>query len=378
MTDQIQRVEITGHRIDDTVKLVINSKAWAGWTDVRVTRGLERMPSDFELHVTELSPADGQRLIINAGDACEVRIGSDTVITGYVDRVAPSITAHQHTVTIAGRGKCADLVDCSAEAPSGQFKNSTILEIAQTLCKPYGIQVFASGDPGKHLPQFNIDLTESAWSVIERMARFLRLVAYERTDGNLQISQVTSSSFATAPSGFKEGVNVEQAAALFANDQRYSEYQVVRTGIEILRDSANYENVITTVRDGGVSRHRRHVVVAEASGDGIDDITGQGRAEWEAARRIGRSAMLRLTTDSWRAADGTLYQPGQLARFQLPSLYLADVQWAISEVTYRAGPDGTHCDITAMPLVAFLQQPTLAPFNVLPRDFYSIPLSGAQ
>jgi prophage tail gpP-like protein len=366
-TEQVQRIEITGHRIDDTVRLVINSKAWAGWTDVRITRGLERMPGDFELHATQTSPAENH---ISPFDACEVRIGKDTVITGYVDRVAPSMTSRQHTVAFAGRGKCQDLVDCSAEAPSGQFKNSTILEIAQTLCKPYGIQAFMSGDPGKVLPFFNVDLTDSGWNVIERLARYLQLVAYERADGNLQLVQVQQSSFPVAASGFAEKVNVEQAEALFAGDRRFGEYQVVRNGIEILR-SAGFQNTITTVQDGGVPRHRRRVMVAENSGPGIDDITGQARAEWECYRRIGRAALLRLTTDSWRAVDGKLYEPGQLARFQLPTLYLDDVQWLISEVTYRYGADGMHCDITAQPLLAFTQQPTLQPFNQIPRAFYS-------
>lgn len=374
-TEQVQRIEITGHRIDDTVRLVINSKAWAGWTDVRITRGLERMPGDFELHVTQTSPAENH---ISPFDACEVRIGKDTVITGYVDRVAPMMTHTQHTVAIAGRGKCCDLVDCSGEAPSGQFKNSTILDIAQTLCAPYGIKAFMNGSPGKVLPQFNIDLTESGFTVIERLARFLGLLAYERSDGNLQLVQVDAGSFPSTASGFKEKFNVEQAEALFSGDQRFAEYQVVRLGIEGLRDAGVFQNRISTEVDAGVPRHRRRVVVAENSGPAIDDVTGTQRAAWELKRRAGRSALLRLTTDSWRAVDGKLYEPGQMARFELPSMYLADVQWVISEVTYRYGSDGTHCDITAMPLDAFLQQPTLQPFNVLPRAFYSPQLPQAK
>jgi hypothetical protein len=63
------------------------------------------------------------------------------VITGYVDRVIGTLDARQHSVTVTGRSKCQDLVDCSAEWPGGQIVGSSVLEIARKLAEPYGISV---------------------------------------------------------------------------------------------------------------------------------------------------------------------------------------------------------------------------------------------
>lgn len=54
-----------------------------GWTSVRITRGIERCPSDFEVGLTELYPGEANDLVVQAGDTCIVKIGNDTVITGH-------------------------------------------------------------------------------------------------------------------------------------------------------------------------------------------------------------------------------------------------------------------------------------------------------
>ena len=115
MTDEAQTVTIVGRRRDpDEVSIVLSDRRWAGWVSVRITRGLERMPSDFEIGLTEVFPGETEMLVAHVGEVCEVYIGRDLVLTGYVDRVTPSISPGQHDVTISGRGKCQDLVDCSA------------------------------------------------------------------------------------------------------------------------------------------------------------------------------------------------------------------------------------------------------------------------
>jgi hypothetical protein len=48
------------------------------------------------------------------------------------------MSARQHTITISGRSKCADLVDYAAEWNGGQIKGFSAFEIATTLAMPYG------------------------------------------------------------------------------------------------------------------------------------------------------------------------------------------------------------------------------------------------
>jgi prophage tail gpP-like protein len=262
------------------------------------------------------------------------------VITGYVDRVVPTITAKGHSVVLVGRGKCCDLVDCSAEWPSGQFIQGTVLEIAQALAKPFGIKV--SGDVGNTtVPRFNLNYSETPFEIIERLCRISQLLAYETPDGNLVLARTNTQR---SGSGFDETFNVQEATASWGADQRFSVYRAVRFNFDFLPDlhatTKSDAFQLGEYTDAGVQRYRPRYIVAEvASGMGIDNA-------------------------SWRDSNAQLYAPNTLALLNIPSLKLDNKSWTISEVTYRMDANGTACDVTLMPPDAFLVQPTLPAFPI--------------
>jgi prophage tail gpP-like protein len=190
--------------------------------------------------------------------------------------------------------------------------------------------------------------------VIERVCRFAALLVYEDGDGHLVLSGIGTEK---ASSGFKEGVNVISAALELSADQQFSEYWVVRTAMDVIQDLGDGGNLVAKVTNSGVNRHRRRVIVAE-SGDAGAEVAQQ-RAAWERNRRYGRSAVLRLTTDSWRDSTGKLYRPNTLVDFDLRTLKYQRTGWLISEVTYRRDDRGTACDLVIMHPDAFLPQPVL-------------------
>ncbi len=60
---------------NDEVSLLINGKRIMGWDSIRITRGIERFPSDFELSLMDYYPATDEKQLVKAGDPCEVMIG---------------------------------------------------------------------------------------------------------------------------------------------------------------------------------------------------------------------------------------------------------------------------------------------------------------
>jgi prophage tail gpP-like protein len=76
----------------DTVRLTVGNKIIEGWDSVRVTRSIERFPSDFSLGLMDYYPGTNDKQLVQEGQSCEVRIGNDLVLTGYVDSWEPSIT----------------------------------------------------------------------------------------------------------------------------------------------------------------------------------------------------------------------------------------------------------------------------------------------
>lgn len=343
----------------DELTLQAGGREISGWEEVRVTRSIERCPSDFEIVMTELYPGEPDIVTVQPGDECSVRLGDDVVLTGYVDRVAYSLAAGHHVTTVIGRSKCADLVDCAAEWPGGQIMASDALGIAQKLAEPYGITVTAPGSKGVRVQQFNLMLGESAWEIIERVCRFGALLAYDQPDGNLLL---TEAAQVTAGSGFVEGDNVQACTMTTSMDQRYSIYTCVMQSMDRTKDLGEGGNLLAFAGDQGVPRHRPRVIISEAPSGGQD--FAQKRVTWEANRRIGRAAQLNVVADSWRDRAGKLWTPNTLVPLALPSMKCgSEAQkelWLITEVSYRRdGQNGTVAALTIMRPEAFLPMPII-------------------
>lgn len=359
-------------KVED-VALVVGGRALSPWQEVRITRGVERMPADFDLTTTEASD-DPAVLDVQPGAECRLEILGDLVLTGFVDRYAPSFDQGAHDVRITGRSRSADLVDSSAifedeagkELPT-QLSAVSALELATRLARPHKVAVTALFGEGPRIPQFSANLTETPAELIERVARFAQRLVYDQPDGSIVLAPVGTRSHA---SGFQQGINVERASVVYAMDQRFGEYDVLLLPVNNLGDATLAAqgnagwNLRHRVKDEGVpsTRRRRRVIMVEQMWGG--EALAKARAEWEAARRFGRSQVVNLTTDSWRDRAGVLWEPNQLVRLDLPALKLVGQDWIISEVTYRRGMDGTHADLVLMPPAALTPQPTiLVPFN---------------
>jgi prophage tail gpP-like protein len=359
---------------DDMVWLSVRGQKFGGWTAIRVTRGIELMPGHFQVALTERYPDQPKKMDIEPGDAVIVQIGADIVLTGWIDRVMAAIDTRGHHITVIGRGRCADLVDCSAFADNRQFLNRSVLDIATAVCAPFQI-VVSQRDPGvpvlkrsnltadgQIIPQLNVNLTTTPWQIVEEMARFASLLAYENPFGNLILAQVGT---AEAASGFSQGVNVQSAASMLSLDQRYSEIWALALAVDTSLQltpglpttaGTSEANKIAIEYDKEVPRRRPLVIISE-QGWGAWEIT-QRRAKWEIARRYGRSQAVTITADSWRDAAGDLWAPNTLAPVDLPALHLGGRKWLISEVSFVVDDyRGKVAEVTLMPKEAFTPQP---------------------
>lgn len=332
--------------------VIANAVRISGWKSVMVRRGIEHMPSSFDIELTELFPGDAARVTVQRGDSCQVLLGKDLVITGYIDRVIPAIDKASHSIRITGRSMSQDLVDCSAEWDGSQISGANALGVAQQLAQPYGISVSSLADPGPPIPKFNFSVGDTCYELIERICRFTGLLVYDLPDGSVVLAQVGK---ARAGSGFTEGENIQSGRTTFAGDQVYSEYDACLLSVNYYFDAGLRNAPVAKSIDPNVKRRRVKKWVCE-SGQAALDLR-QKRADWECARRGGRSLQVWVRTDSWRDAAGTLWTPNTIAKVIAPSLKVS-TDLCISEVTFRRNSiDGTTAELVLMPPAAFLPEP---------------------
>jgi prophage tail gpP-like protein len=344
--------------MDDDLYLSVGNQTVTGWTDIRVTRGIERCPTDWDISLTESYPGAIDEVVVQPGDECQIQLGTDLVATGYVDDFLPSFDPSQHSIRVTGRGKCQDLVDCSAVWPNGQISGTSALDVASKLAAHYGIAVNCDVTDLIPIPQFNVFIGETCFEIIERISRYSALLVYDQPDGNLRLARggTIAGGTAQAAGGLAEGVNVQSGAVAYSASQRFSKYTAFTQSVLTFGDAGVGANVIAIAEDVGVKRVRERYIVAEAVQGFLDLATR--RANWEMNRRIGRSAVVTVVTDSWRDAAGVLWTPNTLVSVSLPHLKLQNEVWLIGEVTYRRSLEsGTTAALTIMRPEAYQPEP---------------------
>ena len=340
----------------DEVRLVVNGVSKTGWQRVLIVRGIELMPSTFSVQVTDRYAGDSQQVDMKAGDTCQVYIGSDLILTGRIDRIRRKIGRQGNIIQIVGRSNCRELVDCSvdpAQVPGLQISQDTVLAITKKLAGINGIKVQALNGVGDTvIPQFNLNLGERAFPIIDGMARWAQLLAYDEVDGSLNLAPVAVGTMA---SGFAESVNVEEADSEEGMDQRYSIYELYVSSTYSLTDVVPSVPPLVQVKDETVTQDRKLVLICEQHQ--LDPKITQQRGEWERARRYGRSNVVRCTVDNWRDKANALWHINCLADMAFPHLKVTGVQWIIAQVAFRRDETGTHADLVLMPKEAFMPEP---------------------
>jgi prophage tail gpP-like protein len=237
-----------------------------------------------------------------------------------------------------------------------QVGGASLLTLAQAMAAPYDIVVTGSDGTSVQIPQFNVTLGETPMEIIELVARYSTMLAYEDENGTLILAAVGATTMA---SGFQEGVNVQTAEATFSMDGRYSDYLPAIMSVDSLHDLGSGNTPFPVVKDNGVPRFRQLVVVSEQFQYG--QSIAQARAQWEMSRRYGRSQVVRLVVDSWRDSSGELWRPNAVVPLlDIPSVYVNGNGWIIANVTFIRDPDrGTVAEMEIMPKEAFTPEPSI-------------------
>ncbi len=350
----------------DLLTLHVNGDTFDGWKEVSLHRGFDALAGSFELGLTERYPDHPDKWVIEAGQACDVTIGGERVLTGYIDDASYAFDANSHTVTMTGREKTADLVDCSVIHGSGSFKNRTVEQIAAEIARPFGINVISvdgagnrtvstklgAGHAGKEpLRRLSLQQGETAWEVIDRIARQRSVMAITNADGDLELRKpaMTRAGYALV-----QGVNVR--AATFKNNvrDRYSDYLLKghphgQDGDFLLgtSDTRAYTPK-ATAQDPGVPRYRPLMIINEETSTGASLAA---RAKWEATIRAGKARSVQVTVSGWRTDAGELYQIDRLVPVHIPRLGV-DEELLVAGVQYRKAAD-TTCVLTLVPKEAY-------------------------
>lgn len=311
------------------VTLTVNGTTYSGWKTISITLSMESLSGVFELGISEKWPGQNVPWGIQYGDECVLKIGNDILITGYVDQVQIEYDKENHGITVSGRDKAGDLVDSSALNKPGTWINRNLLQIASDITAPFGIPIKADVSLGKAFKKFAIEPGESAYEVLERLAKMRAVLIISDGQGGLIVTRAGARKAQTA---VKVGENVQTGNSTFDYTNRFSE--IIVKG-QTQGDDHTPASVFTGARgtaiDPDVKRYRPLLIMAESQ---ANTQQCKERATWEVAVRKGKSTEIQYTIPGWRQVNGALWQINSLVFVSDPILKLNRTM-LISSVKYQ-------------------------------------------
>lgn len=340
--------------------LDIGGQRYEGWTEVTVSHSIEQAASDFSLQLTDRWSANMEPRTIRRGAPCQLALAGQMLVRGYIERPQPGYDKDASRLSVSGRSKTGDLVDCSVNIEGGQFKGRSLAQIAVVLCKPFGIEVI------NQVPEANQPLTtdwqvepgETAFESLERAARFVRCLLVPDPAGRLVICRAGTS---VLPVHLRYADQIVEASAEYDDRDRFSEYLVMGdnaaggAGFDDL-DGPAVTQVLGKAVDTGMSRYRPLVILAE---DNLDAKKAAERADWEMRRRRARANTVSVTLRGWTMpGTSTLWPLNHLLHITDPKLGLSNEQLLISAIRFsKSSSAGTRTALTLMPKEGFDVEP---------------------
>lgn len=338
----------------NNVELKVDGKIFSGWTSVTVNRSIETMAGYFDLGVNVQTSTDLSSLAL--GKPFTLSIDGQTVITGYTDGRRRQMGADSMKITIAGRDKTADLIDCAAIYKGGQWKKRTLEQIARDLCQPYGVAVrweLTDAESAAPFTSFTLDHSETVYEALGRAARARGVLITSNAAGDLVFTRADESHSDRLVLG-ENLLSVD-----FDEDyrDRFSEYTVKGHGrsngkVGDTVDARTIASQKGTATDSAITRYRPMIILADSK---IDAQSATARALREQRRRLAKSVTFEAQLDGWTRSNGQIWMPNILAKIDASKFAIQTGPLLVSKVVLTLDDrEGVKTTLTLAPRDGFL------------------------
>ncbi len=330
------------------VALYVNGVIHRGWQSVTISRALDSLSGNFTVAMTERLTTQSAPLKIAAADAVQVRVDNQPLITGYIDSVNVSYDDRTHSITVSGRDKTADLIDCSA--PSQHFVKLTLQQIAEILCQPYGISVINQVDT-LVIDDVKNEEGETVFEMLEKLARANNVLLTTDGLGNLLITQ---GGLGLSAGTLQLGKNIKAGSGGYDFKDRYSLYigkGSIPGNDEVFAESA--AQITGQSIDAAMPRYRPLTILPE---EALTDTQITARMQWESNVRAARSIRFQYTVKGWFNEFGQLWRCNDTVRVIDPFMGLDDTL-LIGDISFVINDQGVMAVLSLMALGAFTPDP---------------------
>lgn len=295
------------------LELKIDNRKYSGWENVTISKSIQSIAHNFSMNIFN---ADG--ISIEDDDLIQILKDDKIFFTGYLDDMVIGISNVKKPLSINGRSKAGDLIDCNV-SENKQYNKQNIKQIISDLVKPFNINV-SSSLTLEPLEIFNTKVGETYFDAINRLCKQTNTLPISDDFGNIEIvkNEQNKSSIVLKDSDFKE-LNLPKKLS-----KRFSKYIYKKEGI------------VTDVTDGSatddtVLRFKPFV------GVNTEDKDNQDLAKWQLNHNKVSEISLTAVVKGWDLEINTIVKL---------ETEIVNNSFLIKDITYSKSDSGTISNVT--------------------------------
>lgn len=312
-----------------SMEIEVNGVSYLNFLNAGVEFSLTNFARFFDFTAVA---TEGNPLPFKVGDACEITIDGELVLTGFIERIDISYSSGDHTIRVSGRDKVGDLVDSSLEKLDIQGDIS-LEDVIRRVLEELTFTDISVINLVEGLENFVKDTDilspstgQNSWDFIETLARKKNVLLRTNNDSDILIDRSPAGSVGGFRGGFNRTTlanrlnnstnNILSSSSSFDDTEVFNKY-TVRSQSNVSTLQSIIESSTATVDKFGEAiqediRTTRQLVLQAENASVNDELIK--RAEWEANFRQARQRVYTCTINGFRDSQGVIWDVNQLIR----------------------------------------------------------------
>lgn len=225
------------------VSFKVNNKIYKGFEKMTISKSIDNISHTFTAEMY-----NGKNLAINGNDSIEILLDGEIFFSGYIEDYDLKISDTKSPLSIAGRSRTCDLVDCMIET-NKLYNQQDAKQIIEDMVKPFGITV-STELALEPILQFKTKVAETFFNAINRLCKENNILPICKSDGNIILSKNNNEQHSKVlKEGDLKSIDFKQKFT-----SRYSSYTYKKEG-------SYFDVTDGKIEDAEIKRYRPFVEV---------------------------------------------------------------------------------------------------------------------
>ncbi|MDC7218648.1 MAG: hypothetical protein PQJ59_01835 [Spirochaetales bacterium] len=316
------------------ISLLIDAEELTGYQGLTVVRSIDAAADSFSFSLP-WDPTDANKYRFKPYyiRVVKVKLDSETIITGYIEKLGFSTAPGNRSANIQGRSASGVIMDWHPGPPfelSGLKFNAISKTLTQSIYDGYNVGIaYASPDFGP-IPEVTIDPGQTMYDILTPLASAHNYWSRPTSEGRLEYLQFSSNAASVAT--LIEGTSpVKEITTSHDVTKRFQEYRAIGASEgepEVAATVSDYETL-------GIGVRGRQITALSQQ---TTDITSA--AKFARAKAAINSYTCQISVDGWHY-NGNLWTPGEIVTVQAPGAYIWNpTRLIIKQVTMTIDESG--------------------------------------